>query len=48
MVLVKNEGKPVVKTTDFHIYLIVSHNITENIKKDMLAYEFLQGTPFTI
>ena len=36
------------KTTNFHIYLIVSHNIAQNIEKDMLVYKFLQGTPFTI
>ena len=45
MVLVKNWGKPiVVKTTNFHIYLTVSHNITQSTKKDMLTYVFLQGT----
>ena len=48
MVLVKNYGKYVVKATNFYIYLIVSHNITQNINNDMLAYECIQGTPFTI
>ena len=24
----------------FYIYLIFSHNMTQNIKKDMLVYEF--------
>ena len=37
---VKNQGKPVEKTIKFYIYLIFSHNITQNIKKDMLVYEF--------
>ena len=48
MVLVKNQRKLIIKTTIFHIYVTVSHNIAQNIKKDILAYEFLQGTPLTM
>ena len=32
---------------NFYIYSILTHEIVPNIKKDLLGYEFLQGTYFT-
>ena len=39
------KGKPVVKTTNFHVYLFVGHNTAQ---KRYVSSEVLQGTPITI